>query len=121
MWRAKDTHIGMGQMDTDLMMLQLIKDKMVDEFRRKTDKNLDYYGSYSNTGTPTTFNNIVNTANAVLDDEDRIDYCSYDMLEPIWRSEEHTSELQSHSFISYAVFCLKKKKINSNHIPLSRL
>ena len=25
------------------------------------------------------------------------------------RSEEHTSELQPHSFISYAVFCLKKK------------
>ena len=25
------------------------------------------------------------------------------------RSEEHTSELQSHSFSSYAVFCLKKK------------
>ena len=25
------------------------------------------------------------------------------------RSEEHTSELQSHSFISYAVCCLKKK------------
>ena len=31
-------------------------------------------------------------------------------LHGIWRSEEHTSELQSHSFISYAVFCLKKKK-----------
>ena len=30
--------------------------------------------------------------------------------ELIYRSEEHTSELQSHSFISYAVFCLKKKK-----------
>ena len=29
------------------------------------------------------------------------------------RSEEHTSELQSHSFISYAVFCLKKKKNNT--------
>ena len=27
-----------------------------------------------------------------------------------YRSEEHTSEVQSHSFISYAVFCLKKKK-----------
>src|SRR6056300_2011292 len=26
------------------------------------------------------------------------------------RSEEHTSELRSHSEISYAVFCLKKKK-----------
>ena len=26
-----------------------------------------------------------------------------------WRSEEHTSELQSLPPISYAVFCLKKK------------
>src|SRR3546814_10295598 len=31
------------------------------------------------------------------------------------RSEEHTSELQSLMRISYAVFCLKKKKKN-NHI-----
>src|SRR3546814_4003848 len=30
--------------------------------------------------------------------------------EPSWRSEEHTSELQSLMRISYAVFCLKKKK-----------
>src|SRR3546814_2335863 len=30
--------------------------------------------------------------------------------EPWWRSEEHTSELQSLMRISYAVFCLKKKK-----------
>src|SRR6059058_6375475 len=28
------------------------------------------------------------------------------------RSEEHTSELQSRNDISYAVFCLKKKKKN---------
>src|SRR3546814_1687060 len=28
---------------------------------------------------------------------------------PSWRSEEHTSELQSLMRISYAVFCLKKK------------
>src|SRR3546814_16584904 len=28
----------------------------------------------------------------------------------LWRSEEHTSELQSLMRISYAVFCLKKKK-----------
>src|SRR3546814_4741724 len=31
------------------------------------------------------------------------------------RSEEHTSELQSLMRISYAVFCLKKKKQNHNH------
>src|SRR3546814_2285879 len=39
---------------------------------------------------------------------------------PAWqdefRSEEHTSELQSLMRISYAVFCLKKKK-TSSHIP----
>src|SRR3546814_4451975 len=32
-----------------------------------------------------------------------------------FRSEEHTSELQSLMRISYAVFCLKKKKVN--HTP----
>src|SRR3546814_1560983 len=32
------------------------------------------------------------------------------------RSEEHTSELQSLMRISYAVFCLKKKKNTSNQI-----
>src|SRR5213082_3907564 len=37
-----------------------------------------------------------------------------------WRSEEHTSELQSPDTISYAVFCLKKKKkTNKNTIILS--
>src|SRR3546814_8596069 len=30
-----------------------------------------------------------------------------------WRSEEHTSELQSLMRISYAVFCLKKHNINN--------
>src|SRR3546814_9638786 len=30
------------------------------------------------------------------------------------RSEEHTSELQSLMRISYAVFCLKKKKMNAH-------
>src|SRR3546814_1724392 len=36
------------------------------------------------------------------------------------RSEEHTSELQSLMRISYAVFCLKKKKTyNQKHTPHS--
>src|SRR3546814_7182161 len=34
------------------------------------------------------------------------------------RSEEHTSELQSLMRISYAVFCLKKKKHSRPHISL---
>src|SRR3546814_3133915 len=38
------------------------------------------------------------------------------------RSEEHTSELQSLMRISYAVFCLKKKKkqINSYYTSISK-
>src|SRR3546814_6890876 len=32
-----------------------------------------------------------------------------------YRSEEHTSELQSLMRISYAVFCLKKKKKKTHH------
>src|SRR3546814_1664383 len=37
-----------------------------------------------------------------------------DDLSPEVRSEEHTSELQSLMRISYAVFCLKKKKTQNN-------
>src|SRR3546814_10592093 len=36
--------------------------------------------------------------------------CKPDQYEDTYRSEEHTSELQSLMRISYAVFCLKKKK-----------
>src|SRR3546814_7403442 len=36
----------------------------------------------------------------------------------IGRSEEHTSELQSLMRISYAVFCLKKKKSNASYIEV---
>src|SRR5213595_4046305 len=34
----------------------------------------------------------------------------FSQMSTLLRSEEHTSELQSPSVISYAVFCLKKKK-----------
>src|SRR3546814_6538216 len=40
--------------------------------------------------------------------------CSSSASRPGIRSEEHTSELQSLMRISYAVFCLKKKKINDS-------
>src|SRR3546814_4416736 len=36
----------------------------------------------------------------------------------IVRSEEHTSELQSLMRISYAVFCLKKKKTKKNQVQI---
>src|SRR3546814_10617092 len=42
------------------------------------------------------------------------DPCPYGALAAVPRSEEHTSELQSLMRISYAVFCLKKKKDKKN-------
>src|SRR3546814_9394809 len=47
----------------------------------------------------------------VIDDITYIGSANFDMRS--LRSEEHTSELQSLMRISYAVFCLKKKKIKT--------
>src|SRR3546814_7404438 len=40
------------------------------------------------------------------------------MMAPYWRSEEHTSELQSLMRTSYAVFCLKQKKTPTSTVLL---
>src|SRR3546814_8554650 len=48
--------------------------------------------------------------------KDRLAPGAYSPASGARRSEEHTSELQSLMRISYAVFCLKKKKIqNKTH------
>src|SRR3546814_10219858 len=49
---------------------------------------------------------------------DRVDEARF---KTIGRSEEHTSELQSLMRISYAVFCLKKKNINSKSQLISHI
>src|SRR3546814_1545999 len=46
--------------------------------------------------------------------ETQFEYCPASSAKRSGRSEEHTSELQSLMRISYAVFCLKKKK-NHTH------
>src|SRR3546814_2592305 len=48
--------------------------------------------------------------------EHRPDRLRCDAARAPGRSEEHTSELQSLMRISYAVFCLKKKKRKITHI-----
>src|SRR3546814_6967062 len=40
------------------------------------------------------------------------------VLDEVQRSEEHTSELQSLMRISYAVFCLKKKKTQQQRLQI---
>ena len=63
------------------------------------NKSIQYRGILKEIDRP--FNDIMKNVPAML----------APILEALKRSEEHTSELQSHSFISYAVFCLKKKTI----------
>src|SRR3546814_8770710 len=46
---------------------------------------------------------------------DRRYRCGLYLFGQPFRSEEHTSELQSLMRISYAVFCLKKKKETTQH------
>src|SRR3546814_1148799 len=52
--------------------------------------------------------------------DDRYDFSAtriddHNFVDPEARSEEHTSELQSLMRISYAVFCLKKKKTTTTY------
>src|SRR3546814_2162566 len=46
---------------------------------------------------------------------DAVDDLAFACGQTVERSEEHTSELQSLMRISYAVFCLKKKKMIKKH------
>src|SRR3546814_3996712 len=50
-----------------------------------------------------------------LDTQGVVEYITASRIRGCSRSEEHTSELQSLMRISYAVFCLKKKKIITKH------
>src|SRR3546814_1320047 len=59
------------------------------------------------------FRGLLNTAMSFTDPSLLIPNSLGDGYEPVIRSEEHTSELQSQMRSRYAVFCSKKKK---NHV-----
>src|SRR3546814_4102015 len=54
---------------------------------------------------------VAQVEGASPDDEDPAGQVRHEVLQRDGRSEEHTSELQSLMRISYAVFCLKIKKL----------
>ena len=96
-----DTFLGGEDFDNRLM------DYLVDEFKK--DQGIDLRGD------PLAMQRLKETAekakielSSTQQTEINLPYITADQAGPK-RSEEHTSELQSHSFISYAVFCLKKK------------
>src|SRR3546814_8212197 len=61
-------------------------------------------------GESATFEVPVTEASVQLEAGDKVVLGHQPTNDPGFRSEEHTSELQSLMRISYAVFCLKKKK-----------
>src|SRR3546814_1089935 len=62
-----------------------------------------------------TLRSITGYRNTARNDQQDYDQSRFEIVRPRnFRSEEHTSELQSLMRISYAVFCLKKKKIKTN-------
>src|SRR3546814_1667203 len=60
---------------------------------------------------------IYDSAKIAVDAKNGKQHHDFEIATPKARSEEHTSELQSLMRISYAVFCLKKKK---NYKPISK-
>src|SRR3546814_6741747 len=56
-------------------------------------------------------------AGVAAGEQDVVQHLLGDITSAQVRSEEHTSELQSLMRISYAVFCLKKKKTNKRQSP----
>src|SRR3546814_10174470 len=85
---------------------------MTPEQREVADKHIGLDAS----GTSTEISTLVNEGHVVLVDPDQL--TEVQEIQSAFdagrvgqlRSEEHTSELQSLMRISYAVFCLKKKK-----------
>src|SRR3546814_8870564 len=73
---------------------------------------LTYAGLGEASGTDDILNYVEQRQSVNTQGSSSVDIASMSL--PVQRSEEHTSELQSLMRISYAVFCLKKKKnINS--------
>src|SRR3546814_8465801 len=111
---------------------KLLKGQEIGNVARTSDSTLSAFGS---TDTPYEYRGVLQGANGQGRVEvytyneqyenaagETVDYMSpYDVVGTGPRSEEHTSELQSLMRISYAVFCLKKKKIQKRLNTLTLL
>src|SRR3546814_8427722 len=78
---------------------------------RTWDPSRSFTGLTGRYGPPIKIAEMFYSENGVPIEEDiGYNYAGRKQLQVAGRSEEHTSELQSLMRISYAVFCLKKKK-----------
>src|SRR3546814_1650973 len=97
---------------------------LMDDFRAGADAFLARLPKANDLRTDQDFANADAAAKACADAEDRIKAAGEAALAFAaqgLRSEEHTSELQSLMRISYAVFCLKKKKIKKEKVIYNHL
>src|SRR2546422_8511524 len=68
---------------------------------------------------PAVFGRLLKQMDRVLDQLIKVTLFKVQRARARVRSEEHTSD-SSHGYISYAVFCLKKKKNDTTRIGYSR-
>src|SRR3546814_9237379 len=80
----------------------LIAPGIIDLCVFKTDKPAFHFGGITRAA-------LMPDQSPPLDDPGLVQHAARAGKPDFWRSEEHTSELQSIMRISYAVFCLKKK------------
>src|SRR3546814_2640427 len=76
----------------------------------RTDTLFPYTTLFRSTGPCWSFRSVIETAPLGIDENCPGHFHRDESDRDSFRSEEHTSELQSLMRISYAVFCLKKKK-----------
>src|SRR3546814_9210130 len=69
-----------------------------------------YLGMVDILDNPAELENFLRMERWIFDSPDQAGEAFRQFIKDFYRSEEHTSELQSLMRISYAVFCLKKKK-----------
>src|SRR3546814_9277593 len=105
-------HRHMGDMADDFTPRYGEVEQMAPGIRRVLARNAGAF-TYYGTGTYIIGNGAVAVIDPGPDDADHVHAIRAALEgERVSRSEEHTSELQSLMRISYAVFCLKKKKEN---------
>ena len=105
---TEDTTSYLKEIDKELLKFRRLKRENESKYKQMTDEfEISFvHHSLALEGNPIT----LNETKRILKDKIIPANLKSKDIDEVQRSEEHTSELQSHSFISYAVFCLKKKK-----------
>src|SRR3546814_10674117 len=105
LFRSDDTLVHMWRADAKMLVVH-VRDTRAQDLRYDV-------GIYTNGEQPLSMTTVDQLVDGLRLSVQPIPSATFTIMK---RSEEHTSELQSLMRISYAVFCLKKKKTKKNHM-----